>query len=76
MLVMIFKEFIPLPGTKHVKYLKENTDAVHVEFSKEDDERNRKTIESVGGSKGSRYPEAYLSTCFVDSAMLGSDGGD
>jgi diketogulonate reductase-like aldo/keto reductase len=71
--VLILKDFIPIPGTKHVKYLKENVDAINAEFSKEDDERIRKTIESVGGSKGARYPEAFLSQCFADSPELGSD---
>jgi hypothetical protein len=71
--VLILKDFIPIPGTKHVEYLKENADAINVEFSKEDDERIRKTIESVGGSKGARYPGAFLSMCFADSPELSSD---
>ncbi|KAF2460330.1 aldo-keto reductase [Lineolata rhizophorae] len=66
-------DFIPIPGTKHVKYLKENAGALNVELSKEDDARIRKTIESVGGSKGARYPEPFLSHCFGDSPELGSN---
>jgi diketogulonate reductase-like aldo/keto reductase len=67
MLTMISEDFIPIPGTKHVKYLKENSGAVNVEFSREDDERVRKIVENVGGSRGARYPAAHLSMCFGDS---------
>lgn len=67
------EDFIPIPGTKHIKYLKENADAVKIEFSGADDKRIRKTIESVGGSKGARYPEPFLSQCFGESPELVSD---
>ncbi|KAF4624023.1 hypothetical protein G7Y89_g14152 [Cudoniella acicularis] len=63
-------DIIPIPGTKHIKYLQQNAGAVNVEFSKEDDERIRKIIESVGGTKGVRYPGAFLSWCFGDSVEL------
>jgi diketogulonate reductase-like aldo/keto reductase len=68
--LLILKDFFPLPGTKHTKYLKENAGAINAELSKEDDERIRNTIESVGGSKGARYPAAFLSSCFADSPEL------
>lgn len=68
--LMMRTDFIPLPGTKHVKYLIENAEAVNVVLSKEDDERIRKVIESVGGTKGARYPEATLSSCFGDSPEI------
>lgn len=66
------KDFIPIPGTKHVKYLKDNAGAVNVDFSSEDDSRVRMAIDSVGGSKGGRYPEAYLHQCFGDTPELGT----
>lgn len=44
-----------------MKYLKDNAGAVSVEFTREDDKRVREAIESVGGAKGARYPEAYMS---------------
>ena len=65
-------DFIPIPGTKHVKYLKENADAVNVDFSQGDDERIRKGIDAVGGAKGSRYPGAFAALCFADSPELGA----
>lgn len=64
---------IVIEGTKHIKYLKENAGAVNIVLSKEDDEKIRKTIESVGGSSGARYPEAIMSSCFGDTPELGSD---
>ncbi|KIW99888.1 uncharacterized protein Z518_10816 [Rhinocladiella mackenziei CBS 650.93] len=66
-------DFIPIPGTKHINYLKENAGAVHVDFSKEDEKKFREAIERVGGAKGARYPEAFLSMCFGDSPELVPD---
>ena len=63
-------DFIPIPGTKRTKYLEENVDAINVKLSKEDEAAIRKAIESVGGSKGARYPEAMLAKCFGDSPEL------
>ncbi|KAF2246306.1 Aldo/keto reductase [Trematosphaeria pertusa] len=64
------QDFIPIPGTKHINYLKENADAVNVTFSKEDEERVRAIIDSIGGAKGARYPPAFQSACFGDSPEL------
>nr|OQO29924.1 hypothetical protein B0A51_02920 [Rachicladosporium sp. CCFEE 5018] len=64
------EDFIPIPGTKREKYLIENADAVKVTFSKQDEADIRKAIESVGGSKGLRYPEAMMAKCFGDSPEL------
>lgn len=61
------EDFIPIPGTKRVKYLEENAKAVDVQLSKEEEAQIRKTIESVGGSKGQRYPPAMMSRLFGDS---------
>lgn len=68
-------DFTPLPGTKHVKYLMENAEAVNVVLTKEDDERIRKVIDSVGGTKGARYPAASVSSLFGDSPELEGFGG-
>lgn len=43
---------------------------MRVELTKDDDQRIRKAIESVGGSKGARYPPAMLARLFGDSAEL------
>lgn len=64
------EDFIPIPGTKRVKYLEENAGAVDVKLSAEDDKRIRQAIESVGGTKGARYPPAMLAQCFGDTPEL------
>lgn len=66
------EDFIPIPGTKRVKYLEENAAAVDVKLSDEDVKQLRKEIEKVGGSKGERYPAAMMSKCFGDSPELPS----
>ena len=66
-------DFIPIPGTKHVKYLVENAGAVRVEFTEEDERRVRKGLDAIGGAKGARYPEASLASCFADSPELEED---
>lgn len=63
-------DFIPIPGTKRVEYLEENAGAVDVKLSAEDEQRIRQAIESVGGTKGARYPPAMLAHCFGDTPEL------
>lgn len=63
-------DFIPIPGTKRIKYLEENVDAINVKLSKEEEANIRKTIEGVGGSKGARYPPAMMARLFGDSPEL------
>lgn len=63
-------DIIPIPGTKRVKYLEENAGAVHVQLSKEEEAKIRQAIDSVGGSKGARYPEGFMAVCFGDSVEL------
>ena len=64
------EDFIPIPGTKRVKYLEENIKATDVTLSKEEELEIRKEIEKVGGGKGARYPPAMMSKCFGDSPEL------
>lgn len=49
-------DFIPIPGTKNIKYLEQNLGALEVTISKEEDARIRETIESMGGVAGDRVP--------------------
>ena len=67
--VLIFysEDFIPIPGTKRIKYLEDNAKAVDFPLSKEEEASIRKAIESVGGSKGARYPPAMMARLFGDS---------
>jgi len=64
------EDFIPIPGTKRVKYLEENAKAVELELSSEEVKEIRAEIEKVGGGKGERYPPAMMSKCFGDSPEL------
>jgi len=63
-------DFLPIPGTKRTKYLEENAKAVEINLSSEEVAEIRKAIESVGGTKGERYPPAMMSKCFGDSPEL------
>jgi len=63
-------DFIPIPGTKRVKYLEENAEAAAITLTPQEEAAVRKAIENVGGSKGARYPAAMMSKCFGDSPEL------
>jgi diketogulonate reductase-like aldo/keto reductase len=63
-------DFIPIPGTKRIKYLEENVAAADVKLSSEEETDIRKAIERVGGSKGARYPPAMMARLFGDSPPL------
>ena len=54
-------DVVPIPGTKHVKYLEENAGATGVELS-EDDLRRIDAVFPVGAAAGERYPEGGMKT--------------
>lgn len=64
------EDFIPIPGTKRLKYLEENAGAVDVVLTGEEVKEIRAEIEKVGGGKGERYPPAMLKNLFADSPEL------
>ena len=54
-------DVVPIPGTKHVKYLEENLGALDVKLTEQDLQR----IESVapaGIASGPRYPESMMAS--------------
>lgn len=61
------EDFIPIPGTKRVKYLQENAKAADVKISEAELEEIRAAIDKVGGMRGERYPAALMGACFGDS---------
>jgi len=63
-------DFLPIPGTKRVKYLEENAKAVDVKLTKDEEAKIRQAIEKAGGSKGARYGAAMIDKCFGDSREL------
>ncbi|HEV3050050.1 MAG TPA: aldo/keto reductase, partial [Longimicrobium sp.] len=54
-------DVVPIPGTKHVKYLEENVGAVEVELSA-DDLRRIQQVFPAGAAAGDRYPEGGMRT--------------
>ncbi|KAI9708787.1 MAG: hypothetical protein M1820_003742 [Bogoriella megaspora] len=60
-------DFIPIPGTKRVKYLEENAKAIDISLSAEEAELIRAEVEKVGAGKGARYPPQMMKKCFGDS---------
>jgi aryl-alcohol dehydrogenase-like predicted oxidoreductase len=63
-------DFIPLPGTTHMKYLEDNAGAVAVDFTAEDEARFRKALDSIGGAKGPRWAGIVAEMCFADTPEL------
>ncbi|KAJ3286197.1 hypothetical protein HK104_009147 [Borealophlyctis nickersoniae] len=53
------EDFIPIPGTKRVKYLEENIGSAAVTVTDQDDAQIREIIKSIGVS-GDRYTEAGM----------------
>jgi aryl-alcohol dehydrogenase-like predicted oxidoreductase len=54
-------DVVPIPGTKHVKYLEENAGATRVELS-DDDLRRIDAVFPAGAAAGERYPEGGMKT--------------
>lgn len=53
------EDIIPIPGTKHVKYMEENAAAVDIRLTNEDLEK-LSAIFPFGVASGARYPEAMM----------------
>jgi len=54
-----WQHIVPIPGTKHVRYLEENLAAAEVALSEEEVER---IAASIGPAAGDRYPEQAMRT--------------
>jgi aryl-alcohol dehydrogenase-like predicted oxidoreductase len=52
-------DIVPIPGTKHIKYLDENLGALHVRLTRQELERID-AILPVGAAAGPRYPEQSM----------------
>jgi len=52
------EDIVPIPGTKHRKYLEENIGALNVTLTSAELEE----LEGVGGAAGARYPEGGMRT--------------
>lgn len=57
---------IPIPGTRHLKYLEENVGALKVELTSEEAHEIREVAEKAG-VKGERYPASFSAYLFADT---------
>ncbi|KAK6601156.1 hypothetical protein QC760_006059 [Botrytis cinerea] len=62
-------DIIPIPGTKKIKYLEENMEALHVQLSRQEEREIRTAIEKVQIG-GARYPESMNGYLFGDTPEL------
>jgi aryl-alcohol dehydrogenase-like predicted oxidoreductase len=53
------EDIVPIPGTKHMRYLNENAASVDIQLSKEDLARLN-SIFPYGAAAGNRYPQAMM----------------
>jgi aryl-alcohol dehydrogenase-like predicted oxidoreductase len=61
------EDFIVIPGTTKIKNLEENVAAAQIKLSKEEEKEIRTACEKAD-VRGGRYPEAFSSVLFADSA--------
>jgi len=60
-------DIIPIPGTKKIKYLKENFDAAKITLSAADIQTIRTLVDQSSDIEGDRYPGAVMATTFADT---------
>ena len=53
------EDIVPIPGTKHIKYLQENSTAVDIKFTKNELENIDKVFRKDAAA-GTRYPEQMM----------------
>lgn len=63
-------DIIPIPGTKKIKYLEENTGACKVKLTQQENSDIRKAIDSTE-IHGGRYPPAMQAILFGDTPAMG-----
>ncbi|KAK2459928.1 hypothetical protein APHAL10511_008057 [Amanita phalloides] len=64
------EDFIPIPGTKKIKYLKENIASAQVELTAEEVKEVREITNSVDTSSDLRYPPGLSQQLFTDTPSL------
>ncbi|KAJ3504299.1 hypothetical protein NLJ89_g8006 [Agrocybe chaxingu] len=63
-------DIIPIPGTRKIKYLKENLDAVKIDLTPEDVADVRKIAHEADAAQGFRYPPEYMDLLFADTPEI------
>ncbi|KAG6328347.1 hypothetical protein ID866_10741, partial [Astraeus odoratus] len=64
------EDVIPIPGTKKIKYLKENLDAVNVHLTSEEVQEIRKLVERADLVTGDRYPPDVMKMSYIETPEL------
>ncbi|PFH45389.1 hypothetical protein AMATHDRAFT_71740, partial [Amanita thiersii Skay4041] len=64
------KDIIPIPGTKKIKYLKENLAAAHLKLSPEELKEVRTVATNADVRGKPRYSERHLKLIFADTPLL------
>jgi aryl-alcohol dehydrogenase-like predicted oxidoreductase len=59
------QDVIPIPGTKKVKYLKENFEATKIRLSAEDVQTIRNLVDQSNDIEGDRYAAEFMTTTFA-----------
>jgi len=63
-------DIIPIPGTKKIKYLKENIDALKVKLTPEEVTEIREIANRADATNGNRYPDRFMGDLFADTVPL------
>ncbi|KIL64879.1 hypothetical protein M378DRAFT_162740 [Amanita muscaria Koide BX008] len=64
------EDIIPIPGTKKIKYLKENLAAAQIKLTTEEVEQVREVAAKADAANGPRYPPGFVETLYVDTPPL------
>jgi aryl-alcohol dehydrogenase-like predicted oxidoreductase len=63
-------DFIPIPGTKKIKYLKENLESTKVNLTREELLEVRSISEKADANQGERYPGGMSTLLYADTPKL------
>ncbi|KAF9057099.1 NADP-dependent oxidoreductase domain-containing protein [Panaeolus papilionaceus] len=63
-------DIIPIPGTKRIKYLKENLDALKIKLIAEEVQQVRSIAENADAHSGDRYPPGSMELLFANTPPL------
>ncbi|KIM36704.1 hypothetical protein M413DRAFT_449041 [Hebeloma cylindrosporum] len=64
------EDIIPIPGTKKIKYLKENLGALNVKLTPAEVAEVREIARKADAVQGDRYPASSMHTLFADTPPL------
>ncbi|KAH9881619.1 hypothetical protein IAQ61_000346 [Plenodomus lingam] len=62
-------DIFPIPGTTRIERLDENIGSLHVQLSKDEEQKIREACEAAVVA-GDRYPERFMAACYADTPPL------